>query len=120
MPIFYKDQTMARVFAAMVALPAVGFLTHLLIYAVPKALDGSFPELIPLSYDYWDRGNMLTSIVLSSFAGVCAACWLLIPKDYPQGHCQNCGYDLSGSMEDVLKTCPECGHLDESYADRGA
>ena len=31
---------------------------------------------------------------------------LLIPRHYPAGHCQNCGYNLTGNVSGV---CPECG-----------
>ena len=35
-----------------------------------------------------------------------AVLWLLVPKRYPEGHCQNCGYNLTGL---VSGRCPECG-----------
>lgn len=33
--------------------------------------------------------------------------WWWVGKEYPEGHCQNCGYDLRASYE--FGRCPECG-----------
>ena len=35
-----------------------------------------------------------------------AVLWLLVPRPIPPGHCQKCGYDLTGN---VSGRCPECG-----------
>lgn len=35
-----------------------------------------------------------------------ALLWLFVPRQYPAGHCQNCGYNLTGNTSGV---CPECG-----------
>ena len=35
-----------------------------------------------------------------------AVLWLVVPRRYPAGHCQECGYNLTGNVSGV---CPECG-----------
>ncbi len=32
--------------------------------------------------------------------------WWVVDRPYPKGHCQNCGYNLTGN---VSGRCPECG-----------
>ena len=52
-------------------------------------------------------GLLLSAIVW--FHGVCAVIWLVLPDvlpKYPVGHCQSCGYNLTGLVE---RRCPECG-----------
>ncbi len=53
----------------------------------------------------------MTSWMLSMAIGVCAGAlvfWLCVrtPPRHPAGHCQNCGYDLTGNDTGV---CSECG-----------
>ena len=33
--------------------------------------------------------------------------WWWVGKEYPEGHCRKCGYDLRASYE--FGRCPECG-----------
>ena len=110
---FQRDQIALRLIAPIVSFPIVAFVSHLLIYAIPKRLEESYPDLVPLSYDYWDRGNMLTSMILSSLVGLVVGYLLFKPKAYPNGTCPACGYDMRGATGDPPYTCPECGHLCE-------
>lgn len=42
--------------------------------------------------------------------GIAPAYWLTHRRQYPGGHCQECGYDLRASPDQ----CPECGAIPES------
>lgn len=62
-------------------------------------------------------------VLASGFAATAAVCLVIIlayairafslvcrssaPSSYPVGHCQGCGYDLSGQIKSGA--CPECG-----------
>ena len=59
----------------------------------------------------------IVSTAIISITGVALAAWVLRVRDrekasrldrrrFPAGHCQKCGYDLTGS---VSGRCPECG-----------
>jgi hypothetical protein len=57
---------------------------------------------------------------LLAFVLMSVAVWLLLPRVRPRfaaGHCQTCGYDLTGN---VSGRCPECGTAaDSAITDRG-
>ena len=109
MPVFIRDRLAARIITLIVSLPIIAFSSHLLIYTLPKNLDRRYPDLIPLSYDYWDRGNKLVSMILSSSIGLFVGYWLYKPKGYPEGFCPSCGYNMRGAVGEPPYTCPECG-----------
>ncbi len=54
--------------------------------------------------------------LIGTTAALAGVCWLKGPPlrwrrgedtgDYPPGHCQKCGYNLTGNVSGV---CPECG-----------
>jgi len=50
---------------------------------------------------FWAIWPMLVGVALPS-----VTLFFLIPKRIPPGHCQTCGYDLTGN---VSGRCPECG-----------
>ena len=47
----------------------------------------------------------IPAVALAPFVAVS---WLTGRRKFPRGHCQTCGYDLTGN---VSGRCPECGEL---------
>jgi hypothetical protein len=45
-------------------------------------------------------------IPLAALLAMTALLWWMDRRRFPQGHCRNCGYNLTGNVSGV---CPECG-----------
>lgn len=50
-------------------------------------------------------GLVTPAVVLAGIAFVVIVAWLR-RREYPEGACQTCGYNLSGNVSGI---CPECG-----------
>ncbi len=60
----------------------------------------------PSSYEF-ERGiDLPLPTVLATAALATSLLWAAGRRRYTSGHCQHCGYDLTGN---VSGTCPECG-----------
>jgi hypothetical protein len=53
------------------------------------------------SAEYWAIWPLLIALVIPTMI-----LWILDPLRFPVGHCQTCGYNLTGNTSGV---CPECG-----------
>ncbi|MEO0476094.1 MAG: hypothetical protein AAF085_09035 [Planctomycetota bacterium] len=101
---------------ALISFCVIWCLVYSVVYVLPKAIKSSYPDLMPLSYGYWDRGNLELALALSfmtAWFGIYA--WMR-PRTPMSGNCSNCGYDLRGLPEDESghRICPECGHVNHS------
>ena len=73
----------------------------------------------PKGFAYWIGGNRLWGIPLWLFLITAGPPTILLwrhDRRFPKGHCQTCGYNLTGN---VSGTCPECGKeiVEKSGAD---
>ncbi len=64
--------------------------------------------VVPSSWPDWVFVGSLhvSACLITGVPGVLVAVWVMCRPPYPRGHCQTCGYDLTGN---VSGRCSECG-----------
>ena len=100
---------------ALICFCLIWAVVYSIVYVLPKALKSSYPDYVPFSYEYWDRGHLELAIAIS-FMTAWSGTYLLMrtPTLGSQrfGECIKCNYDLRGTPEHEPghRICPECGH----------
>jgi hypothetical protein len=60
------------------------FLSHLIVYVVPKAIKGNYPDYLPGSYEYYDQTNFEVSLCISLVVGLVCAASVFRSKQEPE------------------------------------
>ena len=96
---------------ALISFCVIWCLVYSVVYVLPKAIKSSYPDVMPLSYDYWDRGNLELALAISFMTAWYATYAWMRPRIHTPGYCSNCRYDLRGLPDDDSghRICPECG-----------
>lgn len=61
-----------------------GFLSHVIVYVVPKAIKGNYPDYLPGSYEYYDQTNFEVSLYICLLVGLVCAVSMFRNKQEPE------------------------------------
>ena len=64
------------------------------------------PDTVPIAWEVWGFGGFIGLVVNVVLVGLATLLRRWLFPIYPSGHCQTCGYNLTGLPE---PRCPECG-----------
>jgi hypothetical protein len=74
---------------------------------VSPSVDASVPSQPGIRITYWTQSLFVPFWIVTVILAIPTALLWWWDRRPPKGHCDQCGYDLTGNVSGV---CPECGH----------